>query len=75
MSAKTAAVSQYPWPNSQPLPALQDLNGVVETASYLRCGRTYVFNLIREGHLRSVKVGRKRLIPATAIRAYVEGLS
>jgi len=37
----------------------------------LSLGRSVVYELIRSGRLRSVKEGRTRLIPATAIAAYV----
>jgi excisionase family DNA binding protein len=53
---------------------LQDLNDVRATADYLHCGKTHIFELVRTGQLASVKVGRKRLIPATAIHAYLQGL-
>ncbi|MCG3776349.1 MAG: hypothetical protein JW395_3203 [Nitrospira sp.] len=53
---------------------LQDLNDVRATADYLHCGKTHIFELVRTGKLASVKVGRRRLIPATAIHAYLQGL-
>lgn len=37
----------------------------------LSMSRTVVFELLRTGRLRSVKQGRTRLIPASAIRDYV----
>lgn len=37
----------------------------------LSMSRTVVFELLRSGRLRSVKQGRTRLIPASAIREYV----
>ena len=36
--------------------------------------RTKVFDLIKSGELRSVKVGRRRLIPESAIVEYIERL-
>ncbi|GAA4664054.1 helix-turn-helix domain-containing protein [Amycolatopsis dongchuanensis] len=33
-------------------------------------GRTTIFELLRTGQLESIKVGRRRIIPADAIRAY-----
>jgi excisionase family DNA binding protein len=45
-----------------------------ETADMLRVCRTTVYGLIRDGELRSVNIGRRRLIPATAIEAYIESL-
>ncbi|MEV4383674.1 helix-turn-helix domain-containing protein [Streptosporangium sp. NPDC049644] len=37
----------------------------------LNLGKTAVFDQLRTGRLRSVKQGRARLIPATAIREYI----
>lgn len=37
----------------------------------LSIGRSMVFNLIRSGELRSVKVGRRRLVSETAINEYI----
>lgn len=37
----------------------------------LSIGRSGVFELIRTGELRSVKVGRRRLVSETAIREFV----
>ena len=34
-------------------------------------GRTTVFRMIREGKLRTIKVGRARLIPADAIAEFL----
>jgi excisionase family DNA binding protein len=40
---------------------------VEEAAQLLGIGRSLVYDLIREGRLRSVKVGSRRIIPLTAI--------
>lgn len=37
-------------------------------------GRTKVYDEMRSGRLRSVKVGRRRLVPAVALDEWVEGL-
>src|SRR5690349_13902223 len=37
----------------------------------LRLGRSPIYNLMRSGRLRSVREGRSRLIPASAIAEYV----
>ncbi|NUL05342.1 helix-turn-helix domain-containing protein [Streptomyces lunaelactis] len=37
----------------------------------LRMSRTVIYDLIRTGRLRSVKEGRTRLIPASALTEYV----
>ncbi len=34
-----------------------------------------VYRLIGDGHLAAVRVGRRRMVPAAAIRAYVDELT
>ena len=45
-----------------------------ETAEALGCGRSQVYALISEGHLRSVKIGRLRRIPVSEVHRYVDNL-
>lgn len=47
---------------------------VEEAADVLGIGRTQVFQLIRTGTLRSVKIGASRRVPAVAIREYLTRL-
>jgi excisionase family DNA binding protein len=51
---------------SQPL-----LYRVNDLPPVLSLSRTVVFELIRTGRLRSVKEGRARLVPASAVREYL----
>ena len=44
---------------------------VSDVTRMLSLSRTVVFDLIRTGRLRSVKEGRTRLIPASAVREYL----
>ena len=44
---------------------------VSEAAEVLSLSRSVVFDLMRMGRLRSVKEGRTRLIPLSALRDYV----
>ncbi|NMM22016.1 MAG: excisionase family DNA-binding protein [Phycicoccus sp.] len=44
---------------------------VSEAAGVLSLSRSVVFELMRMGRLRSVKEGRTRLIPLSALRDYV----
>ena len=44
-----------------------------EVARSLAIGRTAVFELIRTGELRSVKIGKSRRIPADAVVEYLAG--
>lgn len=47
------------------------LYGVADAMRVLRLSRTVIYDLIRAGRLRTVKEGRTRLIPASAINEYV----
>jgi excisionase family DNA binding protein len=44
---------------------------VSDVMQALNMSRTVVFELLRSGRLRSVKQGRTRLIPASAIHEYI----
>ena len=44
---------------------------VPDAMRVLNLSRTVVFELLRTGRLRSVKQGRTRLIPASAIQDYI----
>jgi excisionase family DNA binding protein len=48
---------------------------VEEAARRLSIARTKAYELIRAGDLQSVKVGRVRRVPATAIDDYVRRLT
>ena len=43
-----------------------------EAAEALRISRTAVYELIRDGRLRSMKIGKLRRVPIAALHAYVE---
>ena len=45
---------------------------VDEAASRLRVSRWTVYNLIRSNQLRTIKIGRRRLVPPAAIGECVE---
>jgi excisionase family DNA binding protein len=47
---------------------------VDEAADALRLSRSQIYELIRSGRLRSVKAGRRRLVPVSALAEYVESL-
>ncbi|MEK6720536.1 MAG: excisionase family DNA-binding protein [Chloroflexota bacterium] len=49
------------------------LLSVDEAANALGIGRTAVYGEIQADRLRSIKVGRRRLVPATAIATYIGG--
>ncbi|MFV2083046.1 MULTISPECIES: helix-turn-helix domain-containing protein [Micromonosporaceae] len=48
---------------------------VEEAAHELGIGRSLVYDLIRSGRLRSLKVGSRRLIPTAAIDEVIDLLS
>lgn len=45
---------------------------VSEACDQLRLGRTTVYQLIRDGRLPSLRVGRSRRIPAAALEQFIE---
>lgn len=47
---------------------------VDEAAALLSVGRTSVYQLMSSGRLRSVKVGSRRLVPRSALEAFVDEL-
>ena len=44
---------------------------VREVGEALRCGKTYVYELIARGELRPVKLGRRTKIPAACLAEFV----
>jgi len=47
---------------------------VDEAGRQLNLGRTVMYELIRSGRLRSVKVGKLRLIPTSALVEFIDQL-
>ena len=48
------------------------LNSIEQVQTRLGIGRSMVFELIGSGKLRSVSIGRRRLVPETAIAEFIE---
>ena len=46
-----------------------------QAADVLAVGRTTVYGLLTDGAIRSVKIGRARRIPASAVKDYVDRLT
>lgn len=44
---------------------------IEEATDALGVGRTHMFDLLRRGEIDSIKSGRRRLIPVSALRAYL----
>lgn len=47
---------------------------VEEGAQHIRVSRSKMFELLKSGEIRSVKIGRSRRIPAAALDEYVARL-
>ncbi len=48
------------------------LLSVDEAAALLGIGRSVLYSLIGSGRIRSISVGRRRLIPSSAVREFVD---
>ena len=48
---------------------------VAEASAALRISRWSLYQLIRSGQLKTIKIGRRRVIPASALAALVRNLS
>lgn len=46
-----------------------------EAAELLKVSRSKVYNMLRRGELKSVKIGRARRIPMTEIQRLIDGAS
>lgn len=57
---------------AEPTAPAPTLLTVTETAELLRCGQTMVYQLIKDGRLASVKIGRRRLVRASAVAEFIE---
>lgn len=47
---------------------------VEEAAAALRIGRTKVYELLKDGDLRSVTIGRRRLVPVLEVQRFADDL-
>jgi excisionase family DNA binding protein len=56
-------------------PASARLYSIDEAAALLSIGHTLASELIADGKLKSVKVGRRRLIPGPALEKYIAELA
>ena len=59
-----------PWVATAPAPARQ-LYRIPDAMRMLSMSRSVIFEQLRSGRLRSVRQGRARLIPASAIADYI----
>jgi excisionase family DNA binding protein len=71
--AVTALLAALQAVQSPPAPVLQTMLTVREAATTLRCSESLIYTQLKDGRLRGVKVGRRRLIPMSEIRRITEG--
>lgn len=69
VSSVRQTVELSPTPDVSPITKV--LLTIEEAAAALSLGRTYTYHLVIRGDLLSVKVGRKRLVPAFALHEFV----
>lgn len=53
----------------------KDVMSPEDLAEYLGCGRTYAYSLLRDGQIRSFKLGRLRRIRRQDVERYLEALA
>lgn len=71
VDALCAAVRQA---RAAPAP-VDRLLGVDEAAAMLGIGRTALYGELASGRLPSIKVGRRRLVPASAVQRFIDDQS
>lgn len=49
-------------------------SGIAQVCSELGIGRTFVYELIRSGQLRAVKIGRRTIVLSDDLNRYIAGL-
>ena len=53
---------------------MNDLLTIDEAAERLRVSRWTIYNLIRSNRLHTIRIGRRRLVPATAVSDFLDQL-
>ncbi|MEM9893362.1 MAG: excisionase family DNA-binding protein [Actinomycetota bacterium] len=61
-------------PTGDSAPTAPLLCTVDQAAEVLAIGRTKTFELISDGSIRTVQIGRRRLVPVAELESYVNGL-
>lgn len=52
----------------------EELLTIPEVGKVIKAGRTYLYALINRGDIKAVKIGRKTLVPRSAVEAYIAAL-
>ena len=47
---------------------------IPENSAAIGCGRTYLYQLIKENKLETVRAGKRRLVVVDSLKAYVASL-
>lgn len=71
VAALRAEVAPGPEPDRADTP--ERIYSVEQAAALLAVGRTFLFAEIARGNLRTLKAGRRRLVPASSISDYARG--
>lgn len=50
---------------------LNTLNTINDTATRLSCSRASLYRLIEQGRIRTVRIGRKQLVPDSEIERFI----
>jgi excisionase family DNA binding protein len=61
--------------SKKPDQPMAEILTVAEACSYLRISKWVLYRMIHTKQLRSVKIGRRRLIPMRSIREFIEQLA
>lgn len=70
---QTAEISKNEPAKKDAAPVVRLAFSIPETAESIGCSVPHVWRLIAKGKLRSTKAGRRTIVPASALRAFVEG--
>jgi len=60
--------------NARPFGLTKALYSIAEASEILSIGKTTTYSLIRTGRIPVVKIGRKSVVPATGIAAFLASL-
>jgi excisionase family DNA binding protein len=44
---------------------------ITEAARLVGCGRSKFYSLVKEGRIKTLKIGRRTLVPVTALQLFV----
>ncbi len=74
MNTQVLSLESQPHPNTHLVQSQQITMSVDETMAALSIGRTMVYELIRDNAIRTVKIGKKRLVIVSSIHDYIRDL-